>query len=154
MAEVIKGKPVIWGIATAVTPTGITASYYITSVDFAKESEMSEIKNATGQTVGAVFFNQSETLTIECIPTGASLAAAKASQELPIPGDVISVTDTADATLDIGAVGASQIQGDGNNSSYKYLFVRGSKKKAANDMVKLTMELKRWTENDAASTVS
>lgn len=154
MAETIRGKPIIWGIATAVTPTGITATYYITSVDFSKESEMTEVKGLTGQTVAAVFFNQQENLTIECIPTGATLAAAKVSQELPIPGDVISVTDTADAVLDIGATGATQIQGDGSNSSYKYLFVRGSKKKAVGDMVKLTFELKRWTENDVAATVS
>lgn len=145
MSETIKGKPVIWGIATTVAATGITATYYITSVDFSPDAQKVKITNAKGQTVAKVYFDQMDKVTIECIPTGANLAAAKASQQLPRPGTVVTITDTDDD---------GQMLGDGTGVAYKYLVESCSKKKSATDVVKLTMELERYIDVDVAATVS
>lgn len=140
MAEVVTGKAVVWGLATGATATGM-GTFLAQSADFSVEGEMVEVRNAVGQVVGQVHFNPKQTLTMEVIPTGTTIADAKAANILPIPGTVVTVSDTVDTEV------------AGTNSG-KYIFLKGSKKKSNTDVTKLTFEMMQYIDADITTTIS
>jgi len=144
MAEAILGtKSVVWGLATVPSATGMGTAIVVQSADFKVESESAEFKNAVGQTVAKIYYNQKETMTIEVVPSSTSVAFAQAGSILPLPGTVVTVTDASDTEV-AGSTGA-------NNA---WIFVSGSKKKSNTGFNMLTFELERWTENNVAQVIS
>jgi hypothetical protein len=147
MAETIKGVGVFWGIGSSFVAagTGISTTGSPTlrpqSVDFGVESERVDISDYKGETVGAVFFNQKHTLSMEVIPTAATIANAKGASILPEPGTLVTITDTDDT------------EASGTHSG-KYLFIRGSKRRSNKDVVRLTFELEQFLGSDISSTVA
>jgi hypothetical protein len=144
MAETIRGVAVFWGIGSSFTAsgTGIGASLRPQSVDFDVSAGVDVgIADYKGETIGRVMADLKETLKIEVIPTGATIAAAKAASILPNPGTVVTIVDTDDT--EVAGV-----------STTAWLFIRGSKRRANNDVVKLTFELERMVANNITSTVS
>ena len=141
----LKGKAVVWGV-DGVTFTGFDASEptgETSSLNFQRASDMKEIKDDIGNTVGAVFFNAQNTLRIDVVPSAASIAAAKSNMDkfLPVPGTVITVID-ADST-----------KTDGTNSG-KYLYISGELRRTPDGEAVISMELKQWVDNDVTTTVS
>lgn len=147
MAETVKGVGVFWGIGSsfAAAGTGISTTGSPTllpqSVDFDADSERVDIADYKGETVGAVFFNQKQTLRIEVIPTAATIANAKGAAILPEPGTLVTITDTADTEV------------SGTNSG-KYIFIRGSKRRSNKDVVRLTFELEQFLGSDISTTIA
>lgn len=137
MAAVYVGVPVVWGLSHGATGTGIGSTLLNQSADFAVEGEKTEVKNASGETVAQAHFNAKQTLTLEVIPTGANLAAAKSANTLPLPGAIVTVADTDDAEL------------SGTNGG-KYVFIKGTKKKTSTGAAVLTFELEQYVGNDIA----
>lgn len=140
MAEVQTGVAVVWGLATGATGTGM-GTFIAQSADFAVEGELIEIRNIAGEVVGQVHYNPKQTLTMEVIPTGATKAAAKSANVLPLPGTVITVADTDDTEV------------SGTNAG-KYIFLKGSKKKSNTDVTKLTFDLMQYVNQDVTTAVT
>ncbi len=142
MAETIRGVGVVWGIGSdfAVTATGM-GTFLPQGVDFDTDAEEVEIADYKGETVGEIFFNEKDTLKMEVIPKGTSIALAKAANILPSPGAVVTVVDTNDTEI----AGAT---------TTAYLFIRGSKRKSAKGAVTLNFELKRYIANNVTATIS
>ena len=138
--EVMTGVAVVWGLSTGATGTGM-GTFLPQSSDFAVEGELIEVRNSSGEVIGQVHFNPKQTLSLEVIPTGASKAAAKTANILPLPGAVITVTDADDTEM------------TGVNTG-KYIFLKGSKKKSNTDVTKLTFELMQYVNQDVTATVS
>jgi hypothetical protein len=142
MAETINGTlGVVWGIATGLSGTGVTTSFAAQSLQFSAESDEAEIRNGKGQTVTDIFYNQRQTITIEVIPTGTTIANARSANIIPPPGAVVTITDTEDAELAGTNVG-------------KYICVRASKSKSNTGATSISMELKQYVENDVAVLIS
>ncbi len=139
MAETVLGTGVVWGIAgTTITGTGI-GSHLAQSSSLSIDSEMVEIKNGDGETVGTVHYNSKETFTMDVIPTGAtlSLIASRAANIMPAVGALITVADTDDPY----------------HTSKKFIFISGSKGRSNTDVAKLSFTMIRWTANDVAVAV-
>ena len=140
MAEVVTGKAVVWGLSTGATATGM-GTFLAQSADFSVDGEMVEVRNSSGEVVGQVHYNPKQSLTMEVIPTGTAIADAKSANILPLPGTVVTVTDTNDTEV------------AGTNSG-KYIFIKGSKRKSNTDVVKLTFELMQYVNQDVTTTIS
>ena len=141
MAESVVGTVgVVWGLGTSGTGTGI-GTFQAQSANFSAESESAEFRNNKGQTIGKVFFNQKHTLSLEVIPSGTTIALAKAANIIPVPGAIVTITDTEDTEV------------SGTHTG-KYICVRASKQKSNTDITKITMELEQYVENDIAVAVS
>jgi hypothetical protein len=142
MAETVNGTlGVVWGIAMGMSGTGVTGSFATQSLQFSADADEAEIRNGKGAVVTDIFYNQRQTITIEVIPTGTTIALARTNNVLPAPGAIVTVTDTEDTEL------------AGTNSG-KYIFVRGSKSKSNTGATSLSMELKQYVENDVAVAVA
>lgn len=141
MAETVNGTVgVVWGLASGATGTGM-GTFEPQSGTFDAESDEVEIKSKKGSTLTDIYYNFRHRYRLEVIPTGATIALARAANILPQPGAIITVTDTEDTEV------------SGTNSG-KYILERASKAKSNTDASKLTFELKQWTENDVAVLVA
>jgi len=140
MAELIKGVGAVWGIGASSTTFG-TGSL-VQSMDFGVESESVEIKNAKGECVGKIFYNEKNTLTCEVIPSGASISAARTNNVLPAPGTLVTIVD---ATEDTELAGTH---------TGKFVFTGGSKKKSNTGLTVLTFNLEQYVANDISTTIS
>lgn len=143
MAETIRGIAVFWALGSSLTATGTGMGTFLPqSADFDVMADIDvKIPDYKGETIGRVFADQKQTLKLEVIPTGATIAAAQAASILPVPGAVITVVDTVD----------TEVSG---TQSGKYLFIRGSKRRSNTDVVKLTFELEQYVASDVTATVS
>jgi hypothetical protein len=142
MAETIRGVGVVWGLGSDFSATGTGVGTFLPQgADFEVEADEVEIPDYKGETIGEIFLNEKNTLKMEVIPKGTTLALARAANVLPSPGAVITVVDTNDAEI----AGAT---------TTAYLFIRGSKRKSVKDVVKLNFELKRYVANDVTATVA
>ena len=89
---------VYWSLVTTASGTGIGTGT-VQSVDFAEESDEKEIKGSDGDVKALIFSNARETCTLEIIPSGTTLALAKAANVVPAPGATITITDADDAEV-------------------------------------------------------
>ena len=92
---------VAWSLATtaASAVAGQLGTGTVQSVDFAEEADEKEIKGADGDVKAVIFSNARETCTLEIIPSGATLAAAKTANVIPAVGQTITITDADDAEV-------------------------------------------------------
>ncbi len=145
MAETLVAKAsvaVIWGLGSSLTATGTGVGTFIPqSADFDVEAEEVSVSDYKGETTAVVFFDQKETLKMEVIPSGTTIALSKAASILPAPGTIITVVDTDDTEV----AGAT---------TTAYMFVRGSKRRSNKDVVKLTFEMKRYIANSVSTIIS
>lgn len=148
MAQAQRGKAVFWGIGSSFvySGTGIvltTAVHNPQSVDQAVDAEKAEIPDYKGETVARVYFNETETMTIQVIPTADTIAAAKATSVMPSPGAIVTVVDT-DDTEAAGSPG----------SSNAWLLERASKRRSNKGPLEMTFELYRNVSNNLGVTPS
>src|SRR5688500_18707126 len=82
----------VWGLGTtSATGTGI-GTIQLQGLTFARESERATIKGPTGQDKVNIWFNHKNRLTLEVVPSGTTIALAKAANICPLPGTVVTVT--------------------------------------------------------------
>lgn len=141
MAEVQRGTLAVrWGLSLTATGTGI-GTFTTQSAGFTADSEVAMLKSPIGATKTEIYFDSKETLTLEVVPTGTTLALAKAANVLPAPGAIVTVVDSeGSGDLEIAA------GTNGNGVGSEYIFVSGSKQASNTDMVKLTFNLRRYTD--------
>lgn len=144
MAETINGtKGVVWGIATGITGTGIVASgtgLEPQSLQFSAEADNATIRNSRGDTITSVWYDQRQTLTIEVIPTGTTIALARGANIIPKPGAIVTITDTEDTEL-------------AGTHTGRYECVRASKSKSNTGATSISIELRQHVDNDLAAVV-
>lgn len=133
MASVQKGTVgVAWSLVTGATATGM-GTFTVQGADYSIESELKEIKGADGAVKTIIHSNARETLTLDVIPSGATIALAKAANVMPAIGADVAVTDADDTEL-VGAAGTSN----------RWHFVSGQKRKTIDGEVRLTFNLVRY----------
>tara|TARA_R100001129_G_scaffold184157_2_gene168364 strand:- start:1123 stop:1554 length:432 start_codon:yes stop_codon:yes gene_type:complete len=97
-----KGKGVVFGVTSTGFAFGATASgasalgIEPNSQTIRQEAEITRFKDADGDDVGAVVYNQTKRLTLNAYPSGTTLAAANTANNLPTPGQACVITDGTD----------------------------------------------------------
>ena len=105
MSATIKGTGVVWSVGGVTFTAGIVSSSNPSmpqSLTFTRGSEKSEIKDNGGTIKTQVFHGFKKTLSITVVPSGSSVANARASQDahmLP-PGTTITVVDDSGTVID------------------------------------------------------
>lgn len=146
MSEAIVGvKSVVWGLACSPAANGMGTALVVQSGDFSVESDKAEFRNAIGQCVAEIYYNQKQTLTLEVVPSADTIANARNSNLLPLPGSIVTVTDTGGVTQ----ATANDYELVSTNSG-KYIFDKGTKKKSNTGLTMLTFEMHQYVENDTA----
>lgn len=142
MAESITGVGVVWGLGNSLTATGTGIGTFLPQeVGFDAEADEIEVHNYAGEVVADVWFNQRELLQMDVIPTGSTIALARAANIIPQPGAVVTVVDTIDTEI----AGAT---------TTCYIITRARKTKSNRDVSKVRFEMKRYKANDITATVA
>jgi hypothetical protein len=132
-----KGIGVVWGIGTNNVTAG-TGVLRPTQQALAKDIEMIEHRDTTGEVVGTTTFNGTRTLELDVYPAGTTLAnATDAAINIPAPGSTVALTDTNDT--EIGTT---------------WLVTASSKRKTNTDKTVVTLSLKRWDGISTYTTIS
>ena len=138
MASVQKGTfGVVWSLSTTVTATGLStglaADTKVQSIDFGVESKTKEIVGADGETQCVVFYDQSETMTIEVIPSVSSITSAKvlATNLIPDIGTTVTIIDSDDSEI----------------AASTWICMASSKRKSTEGEVRITMTLRKYTDS-------
>lgn len=142
--SVQKGTGLVWGLAgVALSGTGVYATGIVQSVQYNLGGDEAETRGNDGNVRNIVFYAGKEDMTVEVIPSGATLAAAKACSILPARGADVTVADSDDT--------GSQIVGSGtSDGTGTYIFVSGTVNKRVDGACTLTMVLRRY-ENHLAT---
>lgn len=91
-----KGTAIIWGCSTTgLTFTGAAGDYTVTGEDFGKEATEVTMKDRTGATKSAYYYDGVKNLSLTVYPSGAS-ADATATPEV---GATVTVASSTDADL-------------------------------------------------------
>lgn len=128
----ITGFGVVWSLGTTITATGIGTNQ-LQSVDYGLESDVKELKGADAATKCIIFSDTKENMTIEVIPSGATIALAKAANVIPAIGADVTIVDADDAEI-AGSPGATT----------RWHFLSGTKRKTVDGEVRLTFVLRRY----------
>lgn len=87
-------KAVVWGNNIGVAYTGHAATANMPqTATFTQDGDEQEIRDYQGEVQTFVYYNNRETLDIEVIPVGDSLANAKAANISPAKGELVTITD-------------------------------------------------------------
>ena len=97
----IKGIGVVFGVA-GFTFTGFHATEptsKIQSIDLTRDANETMLMDESDDSAGVVFSNLKKTLSLNVIPTGATIAAAYTNlgKYVPSPGTVVTCADAGDA---------------------------------------------------------
>lgn len=89
---------VVWAIpATGYKVNGAAVGFRTTGLSLSRTSGRDETADEEGEVVNITTFNQQEKLTVNCYPTGNTLALAIADGNLlPLPGDKVALIGTVD----------------------------------------------------------
>lgn len=132
-----KGIGVVWGIGTTELSAG-TGKLKPVSESYGADKEFIEHRDTEGEYLGCTSFAGTKTLELEFYPAGSTLAfATNAAINVPLPGVVVSLTDSAD----------SDINGD-------WICVSFTKRKTNTDKLVGTLSLKRWNGIGNYTTIS
>jgi len=136
--SVQKGTGIVWSLPNfALSGTGVYATGIVQSVSYGLGGDEAETKGSDGVVKSLNLYNRKEEITVEVVPSGATLAAAKACAILPDLGADITVADTDDTGSQI--IGSST--GDGTGT---YIFISGNVNKRVDGATTLTMVLRRY----------
>lgn len=91
-----QGTAIVWGCAaTGLTFTASAGDYTVTSEDFGKEATEATMKDRTGATKTAYYYDGKKTLSLSCYPSGSS-ADATATPEV---GEAVTVVASSDSDI-------------------------------------------------------
>ncbi len=147
----IKGKGVVFGITTSgfkFTAIGQSEDRALsvnqTAQTLRLEAEINKYKDADGDDVGAVVYNQTKRLTLECYPvasdgaidtgSGTGTVTSAAANDLPQPGEKCVITEP-------GSGGDTEIAGN-------YMVENCEKSKSNTEIATFTLELTNSATND------
>lgn len=148
------GKYVVWGVA-GITATGFSSgtepisagNSEVQSVSVSNQSDVTEIKDASGDVKTIVFSNHNRECSIEVVPSAATLNGVQGYVEelLPAPGTVITLVE-ADQHLttldgDTSTVGNSADAGD-------WSYVSGELSRSNDSEARITMTLRQYAGCD------
>jgi len=122
----------VWGADTITMSGAVVTSSIKTSVDYSKDGDSKKIKDEDGDTGILVFSDETDKLSLEVIPTGASRAAAATCNIVPTRGSPITFT---------GATKLSQLTGSA------WFVLTGSSKLANDGEARVSLTLERYTNN-------
>lgn len=124
MALQINGLGIRWAASGITMTAGIvssTSGQKVQSIDFERTSELGEIKNEFGETVGEVYYNKKKVLRLSVVPCAVSgtntIANATSSVDghLIAPGTKITVVDGNGTIMD-GDYNLDSAKGRGQNT--------------------------------------
>jgi hypothetical protein len=130
MAESQRGVGVVWGITTTGAAYTGSGTLRHQSQSFARSSDMEETRDELGEVINVTAYNQQQEIQLTVVPSGATMAAAKASNIVPVPGEKLTITD-ADVSL-------------GGGSTKDYMVVSATMNKTNNGKATIEITAKRW----------
>jgi hypothetical protein len=142
----LKGLGVFWGLE-GVTYTGFGAVTAQTqSADLNVTADEKQIRDADGDVISCVYYNQTRTLDLEVVPTGATIALARTSSNgfMVNSGTLITVIDSAGAEID---------SDEGAGSAGVYILKESRLSRSNENEARISMSLYRSDVNNIATTV-
>ena len=148
------GKYVVWGVA-GITATGFASTEPIgadhgdiQSVSVSNQSDVTEIKNGSGDVAALVFSNHNRECSIEVVPSSTTLDLVQADIEalIPAPGTIITLVET-DANL-------TSLDGDTDTvkdtaDAGKWSYISGELSRSNDSEARVTMTLRQYAGCDA-----
>jgi hypothetical protein len=144
----LKGLGVFWGLE-GVTYTGFgTVTAQTQSADLNVTADEKQIRDADGDVISVVYYNQTRTLDLEVVPTGATIALAQASSAafMVNSGTIITVTDT-QAGLEIDSA-------EGSGAAGVYILKESRLSRSNENEARISMSLFRSDVNNIGTTVA
>ena len=144
----LKGLGVFWGLG-GVTYTGFgSVTAQTQSADLNVTADEKQIRDADGDVISCVYYNQTRTLDLEVVPTGATVAAAQASSAafMVNSGTIITVTD-AQAGLEIDS-------DEGDGAAGVYILKESRLSRSNENEARISMSLFRSDVNNLGTTVA
>jgi hypothetical protein len=144
----LKGLGVFWGLE-GVTYTGFgTVTAQTQSADLNVTADEKQIRDADGDVISVVYYNQTRTLDLEVVPTGATIALAQASSAafMVNSGNIITVTDT-QAGLEIDSA-------EGSGAAGVYILKESRLSRSNENEARISMSLFRSDVNNIGTTVA
>ena len=148
------GKYVVWGVA-GITATGFASTEPIgadpgdlQSVSISNQSDVTEIKNGSGDVAALVFSNHNRECSIEVVPSSTSVDLVQADIEalMPSPGDIITLVESDEHLTSL----------DGNTDTVKdaaaagkWSYISGELSRSNDSEARVTMTLRQYAGCDA-----
>lgn len=143
-----KGFGVIWAL-DGVSFTGLsgTPTFESQSLDLSTEADEKLIRDSDGNVKACVYYNNTRTVDLEVIPTGATLQAANSSGDnLIVPsGTVVVLADAQSTETDTDV---------GGGAAGEYLVRNCSMSRSNEGEARINMSLYRSTDNDLTNAVA
>jgi hypothetical protein len=137
--QLTNSKVVVWGNNIGVAYTDMTSSENLPQTStFGRDGDEAEIRDAEGEVQTHITYNKTETLEIEVIPIGTTLANAKANNVCPTKGELITVTDTGSAHTDLA-------------SAY-WICLNATQTASNTSEVRISISMKKYDRNLSAAT--
>jgi len=135
MAVTNRGIAVLWGITVDGMSVNGAAVTNASSIRYASQGlsrstgSMEHVDN-NGEVIGFTTYNQTSQLSLECYPSQSTLAAARTLRgALPVPGDRVTLADSADASNPIAG---------------EYICDSAEYRTSNSDKVTISLTLRRW----------
>lgn len=147
-------KAVVWGnnIGIVYTPTS-GGSEFDSATDglpqsstFTREADEQEIRDYEGEVVNLTIYNKRNTLEIEVIPVGTTLANARTANVCPDYGDLVTISDNDG--------GHTQLDASATSNTGKYICVGSSQASTNTGETRINMSLRVYEANDLTTTIS
>ena len=144
----LKGLGVFWGLE-GVTYTGFgSVTAQTQSADLNVTADEKQIRDADGDVISCVYYNQTRTLDLEVVPTGATIALARTSSDgfMVDSGSLITVIDSAGAEID---------SAEGSGAAGVYILKESRLSRSnENEARSISMSLFRSDVNNIGTTVA
>lgn len=134
-------KAVVWGnrIGVAYTTGSVAAGDNLPqSATFTKDGDEQEIRDWNGEVQTFVTYNKRETLDLEVIPIGTTLADAAGNNVCPAKGEIVTITDTS---------------GNGSHSelAQSYICISATQTNSNTGEVRISMSLRAYAAGIATA---
>lgn len=131
-----------------VTYTGFgSVTAQTQSADLNVTADEKQIRDADGDVISCVYYNQTRTLDLEVVPTGATIAAARLSSDgfMVNSGTIITVADTAGEEID---------SAEGAGAAGVYILKESRLSRSNENEARISMSLFRSDVNNLGTTVA
>lgn len=120
----------MWGISTTGAAYSGSGTLRFQTQSFARAADSEETRDNDGEVINVTTYNQQQEIQLSVVPSGSTLAAAKTSNVVPVPGEVITVSDT-DTSF-------------GGGSTKTYMVVSATMSKGNTTKATIEITAKRW----------
>lgn len=141
MAEIqVGGKAVVFGLPAFTVSKGTIAdpatpvSVYVTEVQYEKQHDVDETRDADGDVTHVTLYNQREQCTVTCYPYGTAKSDANTANALIDLGNSLGMTGAAANDSDIGT-----------DTEKVWLVTGSSKSRTQTGKAVWSLTLQRWS---------